>query len=125
MERMMLKSKIHRAVVTDANVDYEGSVSIAQDLMEAADLKPYEQVQVYNISNGERLTTYVIEAERGSREICLNGAAAHRARKGDFVIIASYAGVDDKVATFHQPRIVYVDHKNRIVKTNAPTRAIA
>ncbi|MEN8161280.1 MAG: aspartate 1-decarboxylase, partial [Myxococcota bacterium] len=91
MIRTLLKSKIHRATVTEANLEYEGSVTIDTDLMEAGDLVPYEQVQIYDCTNGSRLTTYAIPGEAGSGEICINGAAAHLVKPGDIVIIASYA----------------------------------
>ena len=87
----MLKSKIHRATVTGARLDYEGSLTLDKEFMELADLRPFEQVKVYNISNGERFDTYIIESERGSREVCLNGAAARKGCVGDLIIIASYA----------------------------------
>ena len=93
MQRMMLKSKIHRATVTDANVNYEGSVAIDESLMEAAGIYPFEQVHIYNINNGNRLTTYAIKAERGTGTISINGAAARLAEKGDLVIIASYSAL--------------------------------
>ncbi len=118
MQRTLLKSKIHRATITDANIDYEGSISIDRDLMDAADLKPFEQVQIYNVSNGERLTTYVIEAVRKSGEICVNGAAARKVSRGDVVIIASYVGLEEAEVGFHQPSLVYVDRKNRKIKTH-------
>ena len=111
MERLMFKSKIHRATVTDANLDYEGSITIDRDLMRAADILPYEQVHVVNVTNGERLVTYAIEGKAG--EICLNGAAAHKGRPGDIVIIISYANVPvDALADF-QPTVVKVDAGNR------------
>ena len=116
MQRMMLKSKIHRAVVTDSNPDYEGSVAIDSLLMERASIYPFEQVHIYNISNGERLTTYAIEAEPGSGTISVNGAAAHLAARGDLVIIASYAAVEEAEASSHEPLLVYVDGKNRVKK---------
>ena len=113
MLRTVLKSKIHRATVTEANLDYEGSVSIAQDLMQSADILPYEQVQLYNISNGNRLTPYAITADSGSGVICANGAAAHHIHPGDLVIIASYASIPDEEIVNHHPRIVLVDKNNR------------
>jgi aspartate 1-decarboxylase len=113
--RVMLKSKIHRAYVTDSNIDYEGSITIDRKLMEAADIMPYEQVQVLNINNGARFTTYAIEGEKG--EICLNGAAARLAVKGDLVIILSYYHVKDDEACNLKPRLVYVDSHNAIVET--------
>jgi aspartate 1-decarboxylase len=115
--RTMLKSKIHRARVTRCNVDYEGSITIDKDLIEAADLLPYEKVDVLNINNGARFHTYVIEGERGSGEICLNGAAARLVAKGDIVIILSYHVVTDDEAVTATPRLVYVNSENRIVDT--------
>jgi aspartate 1-decarboxylase len=114
MQRIMLKSKIHRATVTDANVDYEGSITLDEELMDAAGLLPYEQVNIYNITNGARFQTYVIKGERGSGDACINGAAAHLAKKGHIIIIASYAGMEEEEAVNHQPVLVYVDEKNRI-----------
>lgn len=114
--RTMLKSKIHRARVTGCNVDYEGSISIDKDLMEAADLLPYEKVDVLDINNGARFSTYVIEGERGSGTICLNGAAARLVAKGDIVIILSYHEVTEIEAATFAPRLVYVDATNRIVE---------
>ncbi|MGD9143763.1 MAG: aspartate 1-decarboxylase [Dehalococcoidia bacterium] len=114
--RTMLKSKIHRATVTDGNIDYEGSITIDTKLMEAADMLPYEQVQVLNINNGARFSTYVIEGEPGRGDICLNGAAARLAVKGDLVIILTYTDMRDEEARNHKPRIVLVDEKNQPVK---------
>jgi aspartate 1-decarboxylase len=114
--RIMLKSKIHRARVTDANIDYEGSITIDRKLMAAADILPFEQVQVLNINNGARFSTYAIEGEDGSGEICLNGAAARLAVKGDLVIILTYCDVSEEEARDHLPKIVYVDENNTIVK---------
>ncbi len=119
MQRIMLKSKIHRATVTDANLDYEGSVAIDEALMEAAGIYPFEQVQIYNINNGARLTTYAIKGERGSGVISINGAAAHLAKKGDLVIIASYCGLDEAEAERHNPVLVYVDGRNAVKKVSA------
>ncbi len=119
MQRIMLKSKIHRATVTDANIDYEGSVSIDESLMEAADIFPFEQVHIYNITNGERFQTYVIKGGRGKGDVCINGAAAHLAKKGHIIIIASYAGMEEKEAAGHQPVLVYVDDENKIKKEKA------
>lgn len=113
----MLKSKIHRARVTGANLHYEGSVTIDPELMEEADLLPYEQVHLLDVDNGARLTTYAIEGERGSGEVVVNGAAAHQIYTGDTVIILSYATVSDDEARRLQPRLVYVDEANRIVRT--------
>ena len=113
--RIMLKSKIHRARVTGANINYEGSITIDKKLMEEADILPYEQVQVLNINNGARFSTYAIEGKEGSGEICLNGAAARLAVKGDLVIILTYTQVPEEDAREHRPGIVHVDEKNRIV----------
>ncbi len=115
MQRMMLKGKIHRATVTDADLEYEGSVAIDADLMKMAGILPYEKVAIYNITNGNRLETYAIVAPGGSGEICVNGAAAHLAGKGDIVIIACYAGMNAEEATSHKPSLVYVD-ENNVVK---------
>jgi len=115
--RTMLKSKIHRARVTQCNIDYEGSITIDKDLMEAADLLPYEKVDVLNINNSARFHTYAIEGERGSGEICLNGAAARLVAKGDIVIILSYHVVAEEEAATANPRLVYVNSENRIVDT--------
>ena len=114
MTRTMLKSKIHRATVTEANVEYEGSVTIDRTLLRAADILPYEQVDIYDCTNGERLTTYAIEGEAGSGEICINGAAAHRVKPGNVVIIASYVQVDDAEARGFAAKRVFVDARNRI-----------
>lgn len=113
----MLKSKIHRARVTGADLHYEGSVTVDPVLMEAADLLPYEQVHLLDIANGSRLETYVIEGERGSGEIVVNGAAAHLIHQGDLIIIVSYAAVSEDEARTQQPHLVYVDEMNRIVRS--------
>ncbi len=112
----MLKSKIHRAVVTEANADYVGSITIDVDLMEKAQLMEYEQVHVVDIDNGNRLVTYVIEGQRGSGVICLNGAAAKLVKVGDKVIIMAYCQVSKEQVGEHEPRIVLVDEKNRQMK---------
>ena len=114
--RIMLKSKIHRARVTECNIDYEGSITIDKRLMEEADILPYEQVQVLNINNSARFTTYAIEGGEGSGEICLNGAAARLAVKGDTVIILSYCHVSDEEAYNLTPKIVHVDANNITVE---------
>ena len=114
--RIMLRSKIHRAHVTDANIDYEGSITIDKKLMAEADILPYEQVQVLNINNGARFSTYAIEGQAGGGEICLNGAAARLAVRGDVVIILTYCHVNDEEARNITPKIVHVDAKNAIVK---------
>ena len=114
MTRTMLKSKIHRATVTEANIEYEGSVTIDRDLMDAADLRQYEQVDIWNCTSGNRLTTYVIEGERGSGDICINGAAAHLMKPMDLVIIASWTQIDAGEADSYDARRVFVDSHNRI-----------
>ncbi len=116
MQRIMLKGKIHRATVTDSNKDYEGSVAIDEALMEASGIREFEQVQIYNITNGSRFTTYAIKG--GSGAISLNGAAAHMAARGDLVIIASYYVLDESEAAGHTPRLVYVDGTNAIIKVS-------
>ena len=121
--RVMLKSKIHRARVSDANIDYEGSVTIDKKLMEAADILPYEQVEVLNINNGARFTTYAIEGEKG--ELCLNGAAARLAVKGDIVIILTYRHVEEPEIRNFRPKLVYVDTKNAITGTKQAVGAMA
>ena len=116
MMRIMMKSKIHRATVTQADLHYVGSVTLYAKLMEAADLLEGEQVAIVDITNGARLETYVIEGQRGSGVIGINGAAAHLVQPGDLVIIISYAGMEDAQAHSFRPRVVHVDDKNRIVK---------
>ena len=109
------KSKIHRATLTEANLDYEGSITIDADLMEAADIVENEKVQIANISNGERLETYVIKGKSGSGVICLNGAAARKGNVGDLIIIISYGLVNKEEASSVKPKIVRVDNNNRII----------
>jgi len=116
MQRFMLKSKIHRVTVTGAELDYEGSISIDEKLMEAADILPFEKVNIYNVSNGERFSTYVIKGRKNSGVICLNGAAARKASKGDIIIIASYVMVDEEAARKWTAKCVYVDRENKIKK---------
>ena len=113
--RMMLKSKIHRATVTEANINYEGSITIDRKLMAAADILPYEQVHVLNINNGARFTTYAIEGGEGTGVICLNGAAARLAVKGDIVIILTYTEIPEEKLAGYKPRVVHVNEKNKIV----------
>ena len=115
MTRFMFKSKIHRAVVTQAELYYEGSLTVDVDLMNAADLLEYEKVAVVNVNNGERFETYLIPGEPGSGVICLNGAAARKGAVGDEVIIISYASMSDEEARLHRPTVVHVDRRNRIV----------
>jgi aspartate 1-decarboxylase len=117
--RTMLYSKIHRARVTEANIDYEGSISVDRELMEAADILPFEMVHVLDVNNGARLQTYAIEGDPG--EICINGAAARLVYKGDTVIILCYHQMTDDEAKTSVPRLVYVDSQNRIVEKMGPT----
>ena len=114
MLKTMLKCKIHRATVTDAVLHYEGSVTIDKTLMDAAGLVEYEQVHIWNVDNGNRFTTYVIDGEPGSGVICLNGAAARQVSKGDLVIIAAFSAYDEKELAEYLPTMVYVDRQNRI-----------
>jgi aspartate 1-decarboxylase len=114
VQRFMLRSKIHRATLTGTELDYEGSIAIDADLIRAADLLPGEQVHVLNLSNAERLITYVIEAPAGSGTMLLNGPAARLGTRGDQVIILAYAAVDDEEARRLKPKIVHIDEKNRI-----------
>lgn len=116
MMKTMLKCKIHRATVTEAVLHYEGSITIDRTLMEAAGLVEYEQVHIYNIDNGNRFSTYVIEGAADSGVICLNGAAARQASRGDLIIIANYAAYDEKELANYRPTMVYVDAANRITK---------
>ena len=113
MKRTLLKSKIHRATVTDANLNYTGSISLGPEFLEAADLLEFEQVDIYNCNNGERFHTYVILGQPG--EVCLNGAAARKVQPGDIVIIANYAEYSDEEARAHRPKLVYVDGQNAII----------
>lgn len=116
MRRKMCKSKIHRGTITGADLQYEGSLTLDRDLMDAADLEAYEQVQVVNVNTGSRLETYVIEGERGSGTIQLNGAAARMGAVGDPVIVMSYADYDESELATFAPRVVFVDERNRVVK---------
>ena len=110
----MMKSKIHRATVTEANLQYEGSITIDQNLLRAADLLPGEQVQIVNLHNGSRIETYCVEGKAGSGIVCMNGAAARWAQVGDQVIIISYAMLEESQARLHQPKVVFVDRSNKI-----------
>ena len=116
MQISMLKSKIHRAVITQAELNYVGSITIDEDLMEAANIYEYERVHVVNVNSGSRIETYVIAGERGSGVICLNGAAARSGQKGDMVIIMSYASMTPEEAGKNPPRVVLVDENNKPVK---------
>ena len=116
MARTMLKSKIHRATVTGADVNYEGSITLDPVLMDAAGIISYEQVQVLDISNGSRLTTYAIEGERGSGQVIINGAAAHLVDRGHLIIILTYTELPEEDARSHKPTLVYVDEENHIAR---------
>ena len=128
MMRKMLRAKIHRATVTEANVDYEGSITIDRRLMEATDLLPNEAVCVWNVTNGKRLETYAVEGAPDSGVVCVNGAAAHLVSPGDLVIIAAYTWLDEAAARIHEPKVVFVDEHNRIREMRAeragPVRAV-
>ncbi|KPK37069.1 MAG: aspartate decarboxylase [Gammaproteobacteria bacterium SG8_47] len=117
MQCTMLKCKLHRATVTHAELEYEGSCAIDAALLEAAGLREYEQIQIYNVSNGKRFTTYAIQAERDSGVISINGAAAHKASPGDIVIICAYAQLDEQELARFQPTLVYLDENNRVRDT--------
>lgn len=118
--RSMLKSKIHRATVTHADVDYEGSVTLDPLLLDAADILPFEEVQIWNVTRGTRLATYAIPGEAGSNVVCVNGAAAHLVRPGDLVIIATFTTLDEVQARSHRPRVVFVDEHNHIRAHDQP-----
>jgi aspartate 1-decarboxylase len=115
MQRTMLKSKLHRVHVTHSELNYEGSCAIDDSLLEAADIREYQQIDIYNITNGERFTTYAIRAQRNSGTISINGAAAHKANRGDLLIIASYAAYTELELEKFKPLLVYVDADNRII----------
>jgi len=118
MKRIMFKSKIHRATVTGADLNYEGSITIDSELLKLADIYPYEKVDIYNVTNGERFSTYVLPGEPGSGEICLNGAAARKVQKGDIVIIVSYCELTEEEIKTFSPTVVLVDEENRPVKVS-------
>jgi aspartate 1-decarboxylase len=113
MHRSMLKSKIHRATVTHADVNYEGSLTLDADLLDAADILSFEEVHVWNVTRGTRLRTYAIVGERGSGVVCVNGAAAHLAQPGDLIIVATFVQMDDAAAVRHRPKVLLVDEYNR------------
>jgi aspartate 1-decarboxylase len=115
VRRSMMKSKIHRATVTDANLHYQGSVTVDPLLLEAADILEHERVEIYDVTNGARLSTYVIPGAPGRGEICVNGAAARLVRRGDLVILVSYAEMEDAEARHWRPRVVFVDERNRML----------
>ena len=127
MRRSIFKSKIHRATVTDADLEYEGSVTIDQDLMDAADMLPWEEIHVWDVTNGARLVSYILPGPRGSGTICMNGAAAHLVKPGDKVIMATFAQMDEQEARAHRPKVVVVDEQNRIKDSSyreKPLRAV-
>ena len=113
MRRTFLRAKIHGATVTDANLAYTGSLTLDRDLMDAAGLTPFERIEVYNLTGGERFATYVIEGRRGGGDVCVNGAAAHLARRGERIIIAAYAELEEAEIPLLRPRLVFVDADNR------------
>lgn len=125
MQRQMLKSKIHRATLTDCNLHYAGSITIDSELMEEADLLPHEHVHVLDVDNGSRFETYVIEGRYGAREMCVNGAAARLVQPGDRVIVVSYGSYSERELALHEPRVVHVDEDNRILRVDADPAAIA
>ena len=123
MQLTLLKAKLHRATVTAADPDYEGSCAIDAELLERAGIVEYEQIHLYNITNGERLVTYAIRAPAGSRQICANGAAAHRMRAGDRIIIAAYASMEAAEAAHFRPRVLILDAANRVKSERGVARA--
>jgi aspartate 1-decarboxylase len=127
MQRTMLKSKLHRVTATHADLHYEGSCAIDEDLLEAANIKEYEQIDIWNVNNGERFTTYAIRAERGSGVISVNGSAARRAAPGDILIIATFAVYNEIELAKYAPDLIYVDSQNRITRVGhkIPTQAAA
>ncbi len=125
MQRVMLKSKLHRARITDSNLEYEGSLTIDENLMQAAHILPFEQIKVYNVNNGARFDTYAIGGPPGSGVICLNGAAARMGAKGDLIIIVTYGSYDDAEMTDYSPRIVLLGQDNRILKQPGALAAVA
>ena len=127
MQRTMLKSKLHRVTTTHAELHYEGSCAIDENLLDAANIKEYEQIDIWNVNNGERFTTYAIRAERGSGIISVNGSAARRAAPGDLLIIATFAVYNEVELAKHEPALVYADAQNRIVRRGhkSPVQAAA
>ncbi|MFA6120995.1 MAG: aspartate 1-decarboxylase [Sideroxydans sp.] len=125
MQRTMLQAKLHRVRVTQSELHYEGSCAIDDDLLEASGIKEYQQIDIYNVTNGERFTTYAIRAQRGSRTISVNGAAAHKAGPGDILIIAAYSIYSEMEMQKYHPSLVYVDEHNRIIahRENIPVQA--
>lgn len=127
MQRAMLKSKLHRVTVTQAELHYEGSCAIDEHLMDAADIREYQQIEIYNVNNGDRFSTYAIRAERGSGTISVNGAAARKAAPGDLLIICTYAAFSEVELAKHEPDLIYVDARNRITHRSGsiPVQAVA
>jgi len=126
MQRTMLQAKLHRVRVTQSELHYEGSCAIDDDLLEASGIKEYQQIDIYNVTNGERFTTYAIRAQRGSRTISVNGAAAHKAGPGDILIIAAYSVYSELELQKYHPSLVYVDEHNRIIahRERIPVQAV-
>ena len=120
----MLKGKIHRATVTESDLDYMGSLTLDEDIMEAAGFKEYEKIQVLDITNGSRIETYIIQGEKGSGQVCINGAAAHHIHPGDLVIIVSYCQISDEEYRLHHPKIVLVDEENRVISILSETQTL-
>ena len=118
MQVTLLKAKLHRARVTHAELDYEGSCAIDGRLLDVAGMHDYEQIQIYNVTNGERFTTYAMRAEAGSGIISINGAAAHRAKPGDIIIICAYCQMTSAEAASHKPRLIYLDEHNKVTRTS-------
>ena len=125
MQLTVLKAKLHQATITHAELEYDGSCAIDGELLDKSGIREYEQIQIYNITNGERFTTYAIRAENGSRIISANGAAAHKANPGDRVIICSYGNLEEKEMENYRPTLIYLDEKNRIkeIKDHIPAQA--
>ena len=121
----MLKGKIHRATVTGANLAYVGSLTLDEDLMEAAGFREYEKIQVLNITNGNRIETYIIRGERSSGDVCINGAAAHLIHKNDLVIIVGYCQLTEEESIYHMPKIIHVNSQNKVVSTSTEETALA
>jgi aspartate 1-decarboxylase len=118
MRRIMMKSKLHRCTVTETNLEYEGSLTIDTNLLEAADILPHEQIHVWDVTNGTRLVTYALAGKRGSGTICVNGAGAHLIKTGDTVIIATFGEYEDAEATRHEPRVVFIEKGNKAAQKN-------
>ena len=124
MKRTLLKSKLHRVTVTQTELHYEGSCAVDEALLEAADLREYERVDIYNVNNGQRFSTYVVKAPRGSGTICVMGAAARLASAGDRLIVAAYASFEEAEAAGHAPRVVLVDEKNHVLEVKSASAGL-